>query len=86
MGLLVRQTFALIGLALILISIPIGLLTPFLPIGLPIAILGVVVLGRSTRWGQRGMEAILVRYPRLERLAPNWLMRAVFNREKRVDL
>ncbi|MEL7546327.1 MAG: hypothetical protein AAGJ84_06725 [Pseudomonadota bacterium] len=79
----VRQTFALIGLALIVIAIPLGLITPFLPIGLPIAIVGVVLLGRNSLWGKRWMESVIARHPRIERLAPNWLMVAVFGREKR---
>ena len=80
--LLVRPFLALIGFVLILLSIPVGVATPFLPIGLPIGILGVVLLGRNSRWGKRWMEAILARYPGTERLAPNWLMRLVFKRDK----
>lgn len=79
---LIRQAFALLGLALIIIAIPIGFVTPFLPIGLPIAIIGVALLGRNSLWGKRWMEGILERHPRIERLAPNWLMKAVFGREK----
>ena len=78
----VRQCFALLGLLLIIIAIPIAFVTPFLPIGLPIAILGVVLLGRNSIWGRRWMEGVLERHPRVERLAPNWLMRLVFAREK----
>lgn len=80
---IVRQAFALLGLALIIIAIPLGLITPFLPIGLPIAIVGVVLLGRNSLWGKRWMESVIARHPRIERLAPNWLMVAVFGREKR---
>ncbi len=77
-----RQGFAILGLFLIGLSIPIGFLTPFLPIGLPIGIVGVVLLGRNSVWGKRWMEGLLVKHPRLERLAPNWLMKLVFGREK----
>lgn len=80
---LVRQAFAILGLILIAIAIPIAFVTPLLPIGLPIAILGVVLLGRNSLWGRRWMEGILERHPRVERFAPNWLMKAVFGREKR---
>ncbi len=80
---LVRQAFALLGLVLIAIAIPIAFVTPLLPIGLPIAILGVVLLGRNSLWGRRWMESVLERHPRVERFAPNWLMKAVFGREKR---
>ncbi|MEO0981884.1 MAG: hypothetical protein AAFX03_04450 [Pseudomonadota bacterium] len=84
--LIVRQTFAIIGLSLIAISIPLGLITPFIPLGLPLGILGVVLLGRSTVWGQRWMESILRRHPKLERLAPNWLMKMVFGRNKNAQV
>lgn len=80
---LVRQAFAILGLILIAIAIPIAFVTPLLPIGLPIAIVGVVLLGRNSLWGRRWMEGILERHPRVERFAPNWLMKAVFGREKR---
>lgn len=79
---LLRQAYAFVGLILILIAIPIGFITPLLPVGLPIAIVGVVLLGRNSLWGKRWMERILARHPRIERLAPNWLMVAVFGREK----
>lgn len=80
---LIRQAFALLGLALIAIAVPIAFVTPLLPIGLPIAILGVVLLGRNSLWGRRWMERVLERHPRVERFAPNWMMKAVFGREKR---
>ncbi|MEM9573019.1 MAG: hypothetical protein AAF996_16255 [Pseudomonadota bacterium] len=80
---LIRQAFALLGLLLIAIAIPIAFVTPLLPIGLPIAILGVVLLGRNSLWGRRWMEGVLERHPRVERFAPNWMMKAVFGREKR---
>ena len=81
--LLLGQAFALLGLVLIAIAVPIAFVTPLLPIGLPIAILGVVLLGRNSLWGRRWMEGVLDRHPRVERFAPNWLMKAVFGREKR---
>ena len=83
---LVRQMFALIGLLMIIVAIPIAFVTPILPIGLPIAILGVVLLGRNSVWGRRWMEGVITRHPRVERFAPNWLMKAVFGREKRTGL
>ena len=79
---LVRQCLAVLGLCLIVIAVPIGIVTPILPIGLPLAILGVVLLGRNAVWGRRWMEGVLARNPRRERFAPAWLMRAVFRREK----
>lgn len=79
---LLRQFLALFGLVLIVVAIPIAFVTPILPIGLPIAILGVVLLGRNAIWGKRWMEGVLARNPRLEKFAPGWLMKAVFGREK----
>ena len=78
-----RQMLAVVGLMHIVVAIPVGIATPFLPIGLPIAIIGVILLGRNSVWGRRWMEGIMVRHPRVERFAPNWLMRLVFGREKR---
>lgn len=77
-----RQILALLGLVMIIIAIPIAFVTPLLPIGLPIAIVGVVLLGRNAMWGRRWMEGVLERHPRVERFAPNWLMRLVFGRDK----
>ncbi|WP_371308890.1 hypothetical protein [Hyphomonas sp.] len=77
-----RQVLALIGLFMILIAIPIGFATPFIPVGLPIAIMGVVLLGRNAGWGRRWMERVMARHPHVERFAPHWLMRLVFGREK----
>lgn len=80
---MLRQFLAMLGLILIVVAIPIAFVTPILPIGLPIAIVGVILLGRNAIWGKRWMESMLARNPRLERFAPNWLMRAVFGRDKR---
>ncbi len=80
----VRQVLALIGLVLIILAVPVGFATPFIPVGLPMAIVGVVLLGRNAVWGRRWMEGMLARHPRLERMAPNWLMKRVFGREKQV--
>jgi len=79
-----RQLLALIGLLMIALSIPIGIVTPLIPIGLPFGILGVVLLGRNSVWGHRWMESVLKRHTDVERFAPNWLMKLVFAREKNV--
>ncbi len=79
-----RQTLAATGLGLIVLSVPVGFATPFIPLGLPLAIVGVVLLGRNAVWGRRWMEGMMTRYPALERLAPEWLIKSVFNREKRL--
>lgn len=83
-----RQLLALFGMFLILIGVPLAILTPFpfVPIGLPVVITGVVLLGRNSLWGRNWMERVIARFPRVERFAPNWLMKAVFGREKRTDL
>ena len=81
---LIRQAFAILGLILIIIGVPLAAVTPFpfVPIGLPVVILGVVLLGRNSVWGRNWMEGVLRRWPSIERFAPNWLMKAVFGRDK----
>lgn len=79
----VRQVLAIVGLVMIVLSVPIAFMTPLIPVGLPIGIVGVVLLGRNAVWGRRWMESVLVRHPRVERFAPNWLMKMVFGRDKR---
>jgi drug/metabolite transporter (DMT)-like permease len=77
-----RQTLALIGLLLVILSVPIGFLTPFLPIGLPVGIFGSALLARNSVWGQRLIRHLLRRYPRLEKIAPNWLLALILGKEK----
>lgn len=79
-----RQMLAVSGLGMIVLAIPVGIATPFLPIGLPMAIVGAVLLGRNAVWGRRWMEGVMLRHPKVERMAPGWLIRSVFGREKRV--
>ena len=79
-----RQAMALSGVGLIVLSVPVGFATPNLPVGLPMAVVGAVLLGRNAVWGRRWMESVLTRHPRIEKMAPNWLMTRVFGREKRV--
>jgi len=83
---LVRQALALLGMFFIIIGVPLAMATPFpfIPIGLPVVILGVVLLGRNSLWGRNWMEGVMRRHPMVERFAPNWLMKLVFGREKRV--
>ena len=77
-----RQTLAVIGLVLVFLSIPIGFLTPFLPIGLPIGIFGSALLARNSVWGQRFIRHLLVKYPRLEKISPDWLLKLILGKEK----
>lgn len=81
---LIRQCLAVLGMILIVVGVPIAFLTPFpfVPIGLPVVILGVVLLGRNSVWGRRWMEGVIERHPTVERFAPDWLMRLVFGRDK----
>ena len=78
-----RQVLAGLGLVLIIVAIPLAWATPFLPIGLPLGILGVILLGTNSIWGRNWMESVLHKHPWIERMAPHWLMHKVFNREKR---
>ena len=81
-GAIIRGTLALLGLLLIPVGVIIAFLTPFLPIGLPIVILGVVLLARNAVWGRRWMQGVLARHPRLARFAPDWLMKLIFGESK----
>lgn len=83
LGRVFRQVLAGLGLFLIIIAIPLAWATPFLPFGLPLGILGVVLLGTNSVWGRNWMESVLLKHPWIERMAPKWLMHKVFNREKR---
>ncbi|MEM0984672.1 MAG: hypothetical protein AAGJ32_00350 [Pseudomonadota bacterium] len=81
---LVRQILAILGLVFIIIGVPLAIITPFpfVPIGLPVVIFGVVLLGRNSVWGRQWMERVLERHPTVERFAPDWLMKLVFGRDK----
>ncbi len=84
---LLRQFLAILGVVHIMVGVPLAMITPFpfVPIGLPVVIVGVVLLGRNSVWGRRWMESILDRWPTIERFAPHWLMKLVFGRDKRSD-
>lgn len=75
---LLRPVLALLGLFFIVIGIPIAFMSTVLPIGLPIVILGVVLLARNSLWGRRWMQNTIARHPSLKRFAPNWLMNLIF--------
>lgn len=79
---IIRQTLALLGVLLIPIGVIVALLTPIIPVGLPIVILGVVLVARNALWGRRAFQAILARHPSLERFAPDWLMRLILGDHK----
>ena len=70
-----KLILSLIGLVLVVLSIPIGMLTPFIPIGLPMAIVGLVMIGRNSRYGKGAIMKTARKYPRarqiyLKRLRP----------------
>lgn len=73
-----RASLALLGALLIPFGVIVGFLTPFIPIGLPIVIVGVVLLARNAVWGRRFVQNTLTRHPTLERFAPEWLLRLIF--------
>lgn len=77
-----RQALALIGLFLVIIAVPIAFATPILPVGLPIGLVGVALLGRNSVWGQNLLNYGLSKKPDLERLIPDTLMKLVFGRPK----
>lgn len=81
---IIRAFLAVLGGILIIIGVPLAIITPFpfVPIGLPVVISGVVLLGRNSDFGRRWMEGVLAKYPKVERFAPNWLMKIVFGRAK----
>ena len=78
-----RGFLAILGLLLIVIGVVIGIATPGLPFGIVPGIIGVILLGTNSSTGRNWMEGVLEKRPWLERIAPHWLMRMVFNREKR---
>lgn len=77
-----RQTLAVIGLLLVILAAPIGFLTPFIPVGLPMGIFGSALLARNSVWGQRFIRYLLVKYPRLEKISPDWLLKLILGEEK----
>lgn len=77
-----RQALALLGLFLVILSIPIGFITPAIPIGLPIGLFGSALLARNSVWGQRLIRGLVNRFPRLEKIIPDWLENLVFGKQK----
>lgn len=78
-----RQALAGGGLALIVLSVPAGILTPHVPVGLPMAVVGTVLLGSNAVWGQRWLSGVLERHPKLEQAMPGWLVQLSLGRQKR---
>lgn len=74
---------ASVGLFIILFGFVIGILTPLLPIGLPIALVGVFVLTRSP-WGQHLMVRLLDRFPKIKRFIPRRILNVLLSKVNRV--
>ena len=74
---------ASVGLFIILFGFVIGILTPLLPIGLPIALVGVFVLTRSP-WGQHLMVRLLDRFPKIKRFIPRRILNVLLTKVNRV--
>ncbi len=51
------------GVALMVVSIPIGLVTPFLPIGLPLLLIGAAIVLNSSDTAKRAFVRWRRRYP-----------------------
>ncbi|WP_199285686.1 hypothetical protein [Hirschia maritima] len=81
---LFRPILAILGVFFIVIGVPIAFLTPipFVPIGLPIVILGVVLLARNSLVGRRWMKATIAKHPRLKKFAPNWLLKLILGEQE----
>lgn len=72
-----RQALAILGLTLVLLSVPLGFLTPFIPIGFPMGFFGTALLARNSVWGQRLIRYLLRRYPKLNQIMPLWLKKLI---------
>ena len=80
---ILRPILAALGAFFIIIGVPIAMMTPFpfVPIGLPIVILGTVLLARNSLAGRRWMQNTLKKHPSLERFAPHWLLKLIFGED-----
>ena len=58
----------ILGVALVVIAGPIGILTPFIPVGLPIAIVGLILIGRNSRLGKWAIVRVSQWHPRVRNL------------------
>jgi hypothetical protein len=77
-----RQVLAAGGFAMIVLSVPSGILTPHLPVGLPIAVIGAVLLGRNAVWGRQWLSSVLKRHPKFEEAMPGWIVQLSLGRRK----
>lgn len=70
-----RAGLAGLGVFMLMLAVPIGILTPFpfLPIGLGIGVGGAALLARNSAQGRLWLARQISKHPRLERMAPDWL-------------
>jgi hypothetical protein len=78
-----RQGLAAAGFGLLVLSVPVGIATPAVPVGLPMAVVGGVLLGNNLSWGLRWLDDYLGRHPRIEQQLPDGLIKLVLGRRKR---
>lgn len=77
-----RQALAVGGFAMIMLCVPVGILTPHVPVGLPMAVVGTVLLGSNAVWGRQWLSGVLQRHPQLEQAMPGWLVQLSLGRRK----
>jgi hypothetical protein len=63
-----KAILSLVGIVLLVFSFPVGVLTPFIPVGLPMAIIGLVLIGRNSRFGKGMILSTARRHPRVRQL------------------
>jgi len=77
-----RQALAVGGFAMIVLSVPSGILTPHVPVGLPMAIIGTVLFGSNAVWGRQWLSNVLKRHPKFEEAMPGWIVQLSLGRRK----
>jgi len=70
-----RMCLACLGVLLLILSVPVAILTPFpfVPVGLSVGITGAALLARNSARGRLWLTGRIIRYPKLGKLAPQWL-------------
>lgn len=63
-----KLVLSLVGIVLLVLALPIGALTPFIPVGLPMAIVGLVLIGRNSRLGKGMILTTARRHPRMRQI------------------
>ncbi|RIJ15787.1 hypothetical protein D1227_13870 [Henriciella mobilis] len=70
-----RAVLAGIGIFMLILAVPVGILTPFpfLPIGLGLGVGGATLLARNSSQGKVWLARQISKHSRLDRMAPDWL-------------